>query len=82
MKASLDTNLIIHFYKVGLESIIFSIFSDGVMIYEQIRNIELENHGQEILSQVDADIANGKIQIYTDDTKQGGPYTSLIQLDY
>ena len=130
MKASLDTNAIIHFYKAGLESIIFSLFTDGVIIYEQIRNVELANHGQEILDQVDEDIANGKIQLYTDellkkqavysmfqnnvkdnkhlyqpgdlgevyaislaqtigayslvtdDTKPGGPYASLLQLDY
>ena len=130
MKASLDTNAIIHFYKAGLENIIFSMFVDGVIIYEQIRNVELENHGEEILERVDEDIANGKIKIYTDallkelavykmfkinveenrllyqagdlgevyaislaqtigayslitdDTKPGGPYASLLQLDY
>ena len=48
MKASLDTNAIIHFYKAGLENIIFSMFVDGVIIYDQIRNVELENHGEEI----------------------------------
>ena len=130
MKASLDTNAIIHFYKAGLENIIFSMFVDGVIIYDQIRNVELENHGEEILERVDEDIANGKIKIYTDallkelavykmfkinveenrllyqagdlgevyaislaqtigayslitdDTKPGGPYASLLQLDY
>lgn len=130
MKASLDTNAIIHFYKAGLENIIFSTFADEVIIYEQIRNVELENHGQEVLSQVDVDIAAGRIQLYTDellkeqavytmfrnnvtenkllyqagdlgeiyaislaqtigayslvtdDTKPGGPYASLLQLDY
>ena len=63
MKASLDTNAIIHFYKAGLENILFSLFDDGVIIYEQIRNIELENHGQNILDQVDDDIVKGKIQL-------------------
>ena len=58
MKASLDTNAIIHFYKAGLENIIFSMFVDGVIIYDQIRNVELENHGEEILERVDEDIAN------------------------
>ena len=38
MRASLDTNVIIHFYKAGLENILFD---EGVFIYEQIRNIEL-----------------------------------------
>lgn len=129
MRASLDTNAIIHFYRAGLQSILFDFFDDGVFIYEQIRNVELEHHGQDILNKVDADIASGKIEIYTDeklrslsvyrmfennvkdnkilydlgdlgevyaislaqtigayslvtdDTKQGGPYMSLLQFD-
>ena len=129
MRASLDTNVIIHFYKAGLQDILFKFFDEGVFIYEQIRNVELENHGQEVLVQVDADIAAGKIELYTDqklkdlqvykifehnvnenrnlystgdlgevyaislaqtlgayslvtdDTKQGGPYMSLLQFE-
>ena len=129
MRASLDTNVIIHFYKAGLQNILFDFFDEGVFIYEQIRNIELENHGQEVLDKVDNDIASGKIELYTDqilkdlqvykvfehnvlenrnlygsgdlgevyaislaqtigayslvtdDTKQGGPYMSLLQFD-
>ena len=129
MRASLDTNVIIHFYRAGLQDILFDFFDEGVFIYEQIRNIELENHGQEILDKVDSDIASGKIELYTnqklkelqvykifennvlenrnlygsgdlgevyaislaqtigayslvtDDTKQGGPYMSLLQFD-
>ena len=129
MRASLDTNVIIHFYKAGLQNILFDFFDEGVFIYEQIRNIELENHGQEILDKVDSDIVSGKIELYTnqklkelqvykifennvlenrnlygsgdlgevyaislaqtigayslvtDDTKQGGPYMSLLQFD-
>lgn len=129
MKASLDTNVIIHFYKASLENILFDFFDEGVFIYEQIRNIELENHGQEVLNKVDSDIASGKIELYTDqklkdlqiykifeynfsenrnlygtgdlgevyaislaqtlgayslvtdDTKQGGPYMSLLQFE-
>ena len=129
MRASLDTNVIIHFYKAGLQDILFNFFDEGVFIYEQIRNIELENHGQEILDKIDSDIASGKIELYTnqklkelqvykifennvlenrnlygsgdlgevyaislaqtigayslvtDDTKQGGPYMSLLQFD-
>lgn len=129
MRASLDTNVIIHFYMAGLQNILFDFFDEGVFIYEQIRNIELENHGQEILDKVDSDIASGKIELYTnqklkelqvykifennilenrnlygsgdlgevyaislaqtigayslvtDDTKQGGPYMSLLQFD-
>ncbi len=129
MRASLDTNVIIHFYRAGLQSILFDFFDEGVLIYEQIRNVELENHGQDILAAVDSDIEAGKIEIYTDeklkrqsiyrifecnvrenrllygpgdlgevyaislaqtigayslvtdDTKQGGPYMSLLQFE-
>lgn len=130
MRASLDTNVIIHLYRAGLQSILFEIFEDGVLVYEQIRNVELERHGKEVLKRVDDDIALGRIQIYTidklkeqgvhkifeyyvkdnrylydsgdlgevyaislaqtlgaysvvtDDTKQGGPYMSLLNLNY
>lgn len=130
MKASLDTNVIIHLYRAGLQHVLFEIFRDGVFIYQQIRDIELENHGKDVLAAVDADIAMGKIKVYTnerlkkenveqmflnnvkenrilygpgdmgevyaislaqtigmytvvtDDTKKGGPYMSLLQLEY
>lgn len=113
-----------------MQNILFDIFKDGVFIYEQIRNIELEHHGKAVLEAVDVDIEAGKIELYTnaelkeqgvyrifennvkenrllygtgdlgevyaislaqtigayslvtDDTKQGGPYMSLMQLDY
>ena len=65
MRASLDTNVIIHLYKAGLQSVLFDVFDEGVFIYEQIRNVELENHGRDVLEMVDADIASGKIEIYT-----------------
>jgi len=129
LRASLDTNVIIHFYKAGLQNILFEFFDEGVFIYEQIRNVELENHGQDVIAQVDSDIALGKIELYTDqklrelqvykifehnvtenrnlygtgdlgevyaislaqtlgayslvtdDTKQGGPYMSLLQFE-
>ena len=129
MRASLDTNAIIHFYKAGLQQILFDFFDEGVFIYEQIRGIELNNHGQEILEAVDDDIRAGRIELYTDeqlkeqavfkifqtnvnenrnlygkgdlgevyaislaqtigayalvtdDTKQGGPYMSLLQFE-
>ncbi len=66
MRASLDTNAIIHFYKAGLQDILFTFFDDGVFIYEQIREIELKNHGQEVLTLIDADIRAEKIKLYTD----------------
>lgn len=130
MKASLDTNVIIHLYRAGLQGILFDIFKDGVFIYEQIRYVELENHGKDVIPDIDKDINDGKIELYTDaklkeqgvykvfeynvkdnrllynpgdmgevyaislaqtigayslvtdDTKQGGPYMSLLQLEY
>lgn len=129
MRASLDTNVIIHLYRAGLQSALFDVFDEGAFLYEQIRNVELENHGRDVLKVVDADIASGKIEIYTDqklknlavykifennfkenrllygvgdlgevyaislaqtlgayslvtdDTKQGGPYMSLLQFE-
>lgn len=66
MKASLDTNVIIHFYRAHLQHILFEVFTDGVFIYEQIRSIELEHHGQDIVGEVDADIDIGKVTVYTD----------------
>lgn len=129
MRASLDTNVIIHFYKAGLQNILFEFFDEGVFIYEQIRYIELENHGQDVIGNVDFDIASGRLELYTnqklkdlhvysvfqhnvnenrnlygsgdmgevyaislaqtlgayslvtDDTKQGGPYMSLLQFE-
>lgn len=66
MRASLDTNVVIHFYRANLQDILFDFFDEGVFIYEQIRNIELEHHGQDILEKVDSDIAAGKIELYTD----------------
>lgn len=130
MRASLDTNVIIHLYQANMQSILFDVFNDGVFIYEQIRNVELEHHGKAVIAVVDADIEAGKIELYTDntlksqgvykmfefnvkenrllysagdlgevyaislaqtigayslvtdDTKQGGPYMSLMQLEY
>ena len=130
MRASLDTNVIIHLYRAELQGILFDLFDEGVFIYEQIRSMELEHHGQDILTKVDSDINAGKIELFTDqkpkdlavykmfennvrenrilynagdlgevyaislaqtigayslvtdDTKQGGPYMSLLQLDY
>ena len=58
--------MIIHLYKAGLQSVLFDVFDKGVFIYEQIRNVELENHGRDVLETVDADIVSGKIEIYTD----------------
>ena len=65
MKASLDTNVIIHFYRAGLQDVLFEFFEEGVFIHEMIRDVEMEHHGQDVLLQVDADIAAGRIELYT-----------------
>lgn len=44
-----------------MQNILFDIFKDGVFIYEQIRNIELEHHGKAVLEAVDVDIEAGKL---------------------
>lgn len=67
MKASLDTNVLIHLYRANQQNILFGLFTEGVFAYEQIRAIELEHHGQDILEAVDQDIESGKIKIYTVD---------------
>lgn len=67
MRASLDTNVVIHFYRANLQNILFDFFEDGKFIYEQIRNVELERHGKDILDLVDADISSGNIEVYTDE---------------
>lgn len=66
MRASIDTNVIIHLYKANRQSILFEVFDEGVFIFEQIRNIELENHGRDVLEKVDADIDSGRIELYTE----------------
>lgn len=129
MRASLDTNVIIHFYRAQRQEVLFEVFDEGVFIYEQIRYIELEHHAKDLLEKIDLDISSGKIELYTDqklkelavlnlfeinvvenrnlygsgdlgevyaislaqtlgvfslvtdDTKQGGPYMSLLQFD-
>lgn len=129
MRASLDTNVIIHLFRANLQTILLDIFEDGVFIYEHIRYVELENHAKDLLDIIDAHIDKGRIELYTDeklkeqsvlkifqehvsenrllygigdlgevyaislaqtigayslvtdDTKQGGPYMSLLQFD-
>ena len=129
MRASLDTNVIIHFYRAQRQEVLFEVFDEGVFIYEQIRYIELEHHAKDLLEKIDLDISSGEIELYTDqklkelavlnlfeinvvenrnlygsgdlgevyaislaqtlgvfslvtdDTKQGGPYMSLLQFD-
>ena len=80
MRASLDTNVIIHFYKANLQNILFDFFDEGVFIYEQIRNVELENHGQDVISKVDSDIAAGRIEIYTNQKLKDLQYIKFLNI--
>ena len=41
MRASLDTNAVIHFYRAGLQHILFDLFDDGVCI-DQTDSSELK----------------------------------------
>jgi len=65
LKASLDTNVLIHLYKADEEDLLFDFFAGGVCIYEQIRFVELETHGRCVLPKIDRDIACGKIKVVT-----------------
>lgn len=67
MKASLDTNVLIHLYRAGRQSLIFSRFQDGIYLYEQIYRVELARHGQDVYEMVNEDIRSGKLQVITDD---------------
>lgn len=61
MEASLDTNVIIHLYRAGLQEILFRRFSK-VKVFEFIRKQELNRHADsDILRQFDEDVSNGKL---------------------
>jgi len=67
MEASLDTNVIIHLYKANFQTILFSRF-EKLQVYEFIRYHEMENHATpKIMGQFDKDVADGKIELITDD---------------
>ncbi len=74
MKASLDTNVIIHLYRANLQNILFDFFKDGIFIYEQIRNVELKHHGQDILEMVDEDITLGNFGMIHIKMRKGSGY--------
>ena len=61
MKATLDTNIIIHLYDVGLEEAIFSSFEE-VYVYDFIIDTELKKHGsEETITKVNKDINDRRI---------------------
>lgn len=66
MKASLDTNVILHLYRANKQNVLFDFFNEDIYIDEFIYNVELKNHGADIKEQLDQDINSGKIQIITE----------------
>ena len=100
MKASLDTNVMIHLYRAGRQQILFDFFEEGVFIYEQIRSVESQSVLKMFQNNVDenrllygtGDLGEvyaislaqtiGAYSLVTDDIKPGGPYMSLLQLEY
>ena len=73
MKASLDTNVIIHLYRANEQELLFKLFLDGIFVDEFILNQELKRHGQDILPVVLSDIEAGKIKVVRkDDLKNMG----------
>jgi hypothetical protein len=65
MRASLDTNVIIHLYKAGFQELLFTRF-EKLMVYEFIRLQELNTHADpEILKSFDKDVESGIIEIIT-----------------
>lgn len=66
MNASLDTNVIIHLYKVNLQNMLFDRF-EKLFVYDFIRSHEMVNHaGTEIIELFDADVEAGKIELISD----------------
>ena len=73
MKASLDTNVIIHLYRANEQELLFKLFLDGIFIDEFILNRELKKHGQDVMPLVLSDIGAGKIEVIRkDDLKNMG----------
>lgn len=65
MKASLDTNVIIHLYRANKQCILFEMFEEGIYVDEFIYNVELENHGKDVKELLQKDIDSGKVTLVT-----------------
>lgn len=75
MKASLDTNVILHLYRANKQNILFDFFEEDIYIDEFIYNVELKKHGADIKEKLNQDINSGKIQVITESKlKQLGIY--------
>ena len=66
MKASLDTNVIIHLYRANQQNVLFELFSDGIFVYSFIVEVELNNHGKDIMDKFMEDVTKGIITIIDD----------------
>ncbi len=76
MKASLDTNVIIHLYRANKQEAIFSLFTEGVFVDAFIYEVELKRHGTDVIDQFNDDIDSGKITLVTDGwLKERGIYS-------
>lgn len=63
MKASLDTNVIIHLYQAHAQQILFDRFDEGIVVYSFIRDVEMKAHGQAVMDDFELDVNRGKIRI-------------------
>ena len=63
MKASLDTNVIIHLYRTNNQELLFKMFDEEIYIDGFVYDVELQNHGKDILSALTDDIAKEKIKL-------------------
>lgn len=74
MRASLDTNVIIHFYRADLQRILFEKnVNENRLLYGtgDLGEVYTISLAQTI----------GAYSLVTDDIKQGGPYMSLLQFE-
>jgi len=80
MKASLDTNVIIHLYRANQQNILFLLFGHDIVVYEFIVNQELKKHGSDIYDNFMNDVDAGKISIITDELlKKMGIYPLFLE---
>lgn len=80
MRASLDTNIIIHLYGVEQEGILFDRFEEGIYVYSFLVEVELEHHASmQIKRRFQTDVDAGKITIIDDDYLQQNHVYTLFQ---
>lgn len=64
MKASLDTDIVIHLYKSGKKDLLFSCF-DELFIYEYLFETEMKTKSAEVYEEFKEDIKSGRIRLIT-----------------